>query len=86
MQLSVQISNAKGESLSPIAVNVELANAAAGIEAMERKLLPATNGSREFRYSGRDLVVPGRWSVRIDAVITDFEQSAFSTTVDIGTR
>jgi copper transport protein len=86
MQLSVQISNAKGESLSPIAVNVELANAAAGIEAMERKLLPATDGSREFRYSGRDLVVPGRWSVRIDAVITDFEQSAFSTTLDIGAR
>jgi hypothetical protein len=30
--------------------------------------------------------VPGRWSLRIEAVITDFEQSVFSTAVDIGAR
>ena len=86
LQLAVQIADAKGGVLAPIAINLELANSAAGIEPLERKLLPATDGSRDFRYSGRDLVVPGRWSVRIDAVITDFEQSVFSTTVDIGAR
>ena len=86
LQLAVQITGAKGEVLAPIAVNLELSNSAAGIEPLDRKLLPATDGSREYRYSGRDLVVPGRWSVRIDAVITDFEQSAFSTTMDIGAR
>lgn len=86
MQLSVQIAGAASEALTPIAINLELANRDAGIEPLERKLAPASDGSREFRYSGRDLVVPGRWSVRIEAVITDFEQSVFSTTVDIGTR
>jgi copper transport protein len=85
-QMDVQLSNAKGELLTPIAVNLELANGAAGIEPLERKLVAATDGSREFRYSGRDLVVPGQWSVHIDAVITDFEQSAFSTTVNIPPR
>jgi copper transport protein len=85
-QLAVQIVGAKSEVLTPIAINLELANSAAGIEPLERKLVPSKDGSREFRYSGRDLVVPGRWSVRIDAVITDFEQSVFSTAVDIGAR
>ncbi len=86
LQLAVQIADAKDEVLAPIAVTLELSNSAAGIEVLERKLLPTTDGSRDFRYSGRDLVVPGRWSVRIDALITDFEQSVFSTTVDIGAR
>ncbi len=86
MQLAVLISNAKAEVLSPIAVTLALANSAAGIESLERKLTPVSAGSREFLYSGRDLVVPGLWSVRINAVITDFEQSAFNTKVNIAPR
>ena len=86
MRLAVKIFNVKGEVLSPIAVNLQLANSAAGIEALERKFTPASDGGRELHYSGRDLVVPGLWSLRIDAVITDFEQSAFSTSVNIAPR
>ena len=86
MQLAVQMSNARSEVLSPIAVNLELSNSDAGIESLQRKFAPASDGSRDFRYSGRDFVVPGLWSVRIDAVITDFEQSSFITTVNIAPR
>ena len=47
---------------------------------MVRKLEPVGG---EYSYSGRDLAIPGQWSVRIEAAVTDFEQAVFTAEVPI---
>lgn len=77
-RISVRLTKAGGETLKPVDVSLELSNPGAGVEPLLRKLEPA---GEEYRYSGRDLAIPGLWSVRIEAAVTDFEQSVFNAEV-----
>ena len=63
MRIAVRVVDAKGRVLRPVEVVVELANAAAGVEPLVRKLEPAADGGGGYEYRGRDFVVAGRWSV-----------------------
>ena len=67
--------------VDPLEVSVDLSNAGAGIEPLRRRLDARDDGY--FDYSGPELAVAGRWTVRIDVLIDDFEQAVFETEIEI---
>ena len=51
-----------------------------GIEPIERRTVPAGEG----RFASEiDLPVPGTWSVRIDALVSDFDKMIFRTDLTV---
>ncbi len=62
-------------------VTLTLANPAAGIEPITR---PATQaGDNPWQVTGLIIPAPGRWSVRIEALISDFEMARLQGEIDI---
>jgi copper transport protein len=55
-----------------------------GIEPFERKAVPGADGS----WSVRDVAIPfaGRWHLRIDALVTDFEKITLEDDFDVPAR
>ncbi len=62
-------------------VTLVLANPAAGIEPIRRKAAKAGDGT--WRIEGLVIPVPGRWTVRIDVLISDFEIARLEDAIDI---
>lgn len=77
----LKLRDAAGEPLQAQEVHAEFSQARLNIEALLRRL--DRTGDGEFRYVGPDFVVPGEWRVRVRALISDFEQTEFETTVVI---
>jgi copper transport protein len=68
-------------ALDPKEVTVTLANPGAGIEPMERKAARMRDG--QWRAEGLILPVAGRWQVRVDVLISDFEKATLEDGVEI---
>jgi copper transport protein len=69
---TIALFDASGTPLEPKEVRLLLSNPSAGIEPLERR---ATRVSGEtWRVDDLTLPVPGRWQVRIDALVTDFDK------------
>jgi copper transport protein len=79
--VTVNLTDASGSRLRPLEVMVEFRNPEAGLEAISRPMRPAPDGSH--RYEGRDLAIPGAWTVRVHALITDFERETFGAVVEV---
>jgi copper transport protein len=62
-------------------VTVTLANPGAGIEPMERKAVRMPDG--QWRAEGLVLPVAGRWQVRVDVLVSDFEKMTLEDTVEV---
>ena len=67
--------------IDPLELTLDLSNPIAGIEPLHRDLKPV--GDSYFEYAGPELGSAGRWSVRIEALVSDFEKSIFETEVSI---
>ncbi|HEY4135201.1 MAG TPA: CopD family protein [Alphaproteobacteria bacterium] len=79
--LDLRFADGEGRSFSPLEVNVELANPSAGIEAMERGMEKVEEG--HYRLVGPELAVPGTWTIRVKALINDFEQADFDAEIPV---
>jgi copper transport protein len=79
--LTIWLSDADGQPLAPIEVTVALSLPAAGIEPLAR--VPERTGQGHYVLARLDLPTAGRWSVRVDALISDFEKAIFTTQVPI---
>jgi copper transport protein len=77
--IRVRILRGDDSLIDPLEVTIDLSNAEAGIEPLQRKLVAAADGY--FDYSGPELAVAGRWTVRIDALIDDFQKAMFETEI-----
>jgi len=62
-------------------VTLVLSNPGAGIEPIRRKAAKAGDGS--WRVDGLIIPVPGRWTARIDVLISDFEIAKLEDAIDI---
>ncbi|WP_225771590.1 copper resistance CopC/CopD family protein [Inquilinus sp. Marseille-Q2685] len=62
-------------------VTLVLSNPGAGIEPIRRKAARAGDGS--WRVDGLVVPVPGRWTARIDVLISDFEIAKLEDMIDI---
>jgi copper transport protein len=77
--IRVRILSGDDRVLDPIEVTIDLLNAEAGIEPLQRKLASIDDGY--FEYSGPELAVTGHWTIRIDALIDDFQKAIFETEI-----
>jgi copper transport protein len=62
-------------------VTLVLSNSAAGIEPIRRKAAKSDDGS--WRVDGLIIPVPGRWTARIDVLISDFQIAKLEDVIDI---
>jgi copper transport protein len=62
-------------------VVVTLGLAAAGIEGLERKVVPTSDGP--WIDDGLTLPLPGRWSVRVSLLVTDFDKIILEGEIEI---
>lgn len=70
-----------GEPVEPLQATLELSLPALGIEPITRKLEAVEPGV--LRYSGPELSLPGRWTLRVEALIGSFEKAIFVAEVPI---
>ena len=81
-KLAVTLGRTSGAALSPPSeVWAEFEQAAAGVGPIRRQLRP--EGGGRFVHDGPEFAVPGRWSVRVDVLVGDFEQVSLEVGVDL---
>lgn len=81
-RLTLHLAQADGTPFDPKELTLEAAQPAAGIEPITRRL--TRTGPGVYRLDGLTLPVAGRWEIRIDALIDDFEKAIFRTTLPVG--
>jgi copper transport protein len=79
----VSLQRAGGAPLAPSEVWLEMAQEAAGVAPIRRRMRPAGSPGR-FVHEGRELALPGRWAVRVEALIGDFDLVIWTAVVDVG--
>lgn len=78
-RIVVQIAQPDGTPLTALEVSAELALPSAGIEPISRKLKAESPGV--YAADGVELPLAGAWSVRVDALVSDFEKALFRAEV-----
>jgi copper transport protein len=63
-------------------VSVTLENKAAGIEPIARVATRAEAGT--CQVNNLSIPIPGRWDIRLDILVNDFEKILLDGSVDIG--
>ena len=81
VRMSLSLMTGDFAALDPKEVTVTLANPGAGIEPIERRAVKAADGT--WQVEGLVLPVPGRWRVRVDALITDFDKVTLEDHIEI---
>lgn len=79
--IRVTLDRAQGDAPAPREVWLELSLPAAGVGPVRRPLRREEAGG--WAYQGPELAIPGRWSMRIEVLLTDFDQVTLSTEVDV---
>lgn len=69
-----------GTPRPPREVTLELRQPRAGVAAIRR---PMRLEAGEWTYEGPELALPGRWTIRADALVTEFDQTSFTIEMDI---
>ncbi len=83
-RLTLHLAQPDGFPFDPKELTVALSLPSAGIEPITRR--PARIGDGAYRLDGLALPVAGRWEVRIDALIDDFEKVVFRATLPVEAR
>jgi copper transport protein len=79
--VTVHLIDPSGSPLAPQEATLELSNGAAGIEPIHFDLTAAEPGL--YRLRGVRIVAPGDWTVRLDALVTEFSKLTFQTRVPV---
>ena len=78
-EMSIEVLDDKFRPLAAREVTVFLSNAAAGIEPVRRDAVSA--GSSSWRIDDLRIPVAGRWTLRVDILINDFEKETLADDV-----
>jgi len=78
----LQLMNADGMRLQATEATLTLALPAAGIGPIERKAVRGADG--DWRVQDVPLPLPGRWHLRIDALVSDFDQITLEDEFEVG--
>jgi copper transport protein len=79
--ISLYLTDQTGQPISPLEADIELSNPTAGIAPLRRKLTRTPTG--RYQYAGPELALAGRWTLRLDLLISDFEKAIFETEIAI---
>ncbi|CAO3416319.1 hypothetical protein [Azospirillum doebereinerae] len=80
--LTLHLAQPDDTPFDPKELVVELSLPAAGIEPILRR--PGRTAPGVYRLDGLTLPVAGRWEVKIDALVDDFEKAVFRVTLPVG--
>ena len=79
--MSLTVVNEKGQAADLVGASVAMSFPQQGIEPIVFET--TRRGSGEFSATLTGLLVPGEWSLRIEALVTDFDKEVFETTIPI---
>jgi copper transport protein len=77
----IELLNSSGASIQANEVTLMAANPSAGVEPI-RRTAEAT-GPGTWCINDLLLVPAGRWSIRVDALVSDFEKATFETVITL---
>jgi copper transport protein len=77
----VRLSDDAGIPIEPMEVTLIAANPAARVEPIRREGEVTASGA--WRIDDLPLVPPGKWSLRVDVLVSDFEKLIFETEVEL---
>lgn len=80
-RVNIEVLDGDFSTLKVKEVTVTLANPAAGIEPMRRAAAPVADG--RWRVEGLRIPVAGKWIVRVDLLIDDFEKIVLEEQLDL---
>ena len=80
----VTLSNPDGSRIEPQEVSLIASNPGAGVEPIVREAEPAEDGT--WRVENLLLAPAGRWTLRLDVLISDFENAILETRTDLFSR
>lgn len=80
-RLTVRLAGSDGKPLVLKEVTAELSLPDAGVEAISRRLAEVEPGT--YRLDGLDLPVAGRWALRLDLLVSDFEKPIGRVTLEV---
>lgn len=81
-RLALTLAGPDGSPLASPEVWIALSHAEAGVAGVLRRLEQVGPGS--YAYEGPELVVPGKWTARIDVLVGDFDQRTFPLEFQVG--
>lgn len=79
--VSLYLTDQAGQPMSPLVVEIELSNPAAGIAPLRRTLVQTEAG--RYQYAGPELALAGIWTLRLDLLVNDFEKAILETEITI---
>jgi copper transport protein len=79
--ITVHLMDPAGAPLVPQEANLELSNGSVGIEPIDYPLVAAAPGL--YRLTGVAIVSPGSWTIRLDALVSEFSKLTFRTQVPV---
>jgi copper transport protein len=77
----ITLASGTGTPLASKEVVVALSNPALGIESVERHATQV--GTGVWRADDLILPVPGRWRIRVDALVDDFDKVTLESEIDV---
>lgn len=80
-QITLRTERPAGGALVSQEVWLDLAQANAGIAGLRRPMRVEAPGV--YRYDGSELAVPGRWTARMEVLVSDFEQISTTLSFDV---
>jgi copper transport protein len=69
------------QSLAPKEVWLDLSQPEAGVGPLRRRLEP--DGAGGWQIESSDLAIPGRWTLRLELLLSDYDQTSLSTELDL---
>ncbi len=81
-QLEIEMRDENGELYKPMEITTYWALPSAGLEALE--VPTESTGPIIFGTEVGELIIPGVWELRVDALISDFDKIIFRTEVPLG--
>jgi copper transport protein len=81
IEVSISLLNGEFGPLPAKELRVALSNTGAGIEAIERPAIRGQDGT--WRLDGLNLPVPGRWTIELEVLVSDFEMLRLTETLEI---
>jgi copper transport protein len=80
-EMTLHLTGPDGQPFAAQAVTLVLAAPAAGVAPLRRPLTAVAPG--EYRWSGHELAVRGRWTLQVELLVSDFEKVVLDAAVDI---
>jgi copper transport protein len=83
-QITVWLDRVDGKDFRPAEVWIKLSQERSGVLGIRRQM--RADGPGRFKHDGTELALPGRWTARVEVLISDFEQASARLSFNIAAQ